>query len=427
MQLFDYQETGANFLAGRRRGLLFDAPGLGKTAQGIRAADRVGADTMETVCPASVVTQWRKAHAEIAESDTRFNSRSYESARDKGLPQADVCILDEIHYLGNPESGRTMAILGDKFYGTGGSIANSEYVWGFSGTPCPNNPANLYPILLAVTPGALRTSSGRVMDFGSFVNKFCDFYEGKYGRVFKGGKNLPELADRLAPYMLRRTKSDVGKTEPLFGELWLDAGEAGAALRKAELEPEARAVAEVFAKDGFEGLKLFAKTETTGVARYRRYVGVMKIIPTVDWLEDQFSSGMDKIVVMAYHKEVMAGLQHKLAERNIESVIYQGGMSDKAKTAVKEQFIKKASCKTFIGQIEASGTGLDGLQHVCSDVAIMEPSWISDINYQAICRVDREGQKNTVLGRFIGLEGSLDGAIMAAARRRAAENKALFH
>lgn len=429
MQLFDYQEIGANFLAGRRRGLLFDAPGLGKTAQAIRAADRVGAENLATVCPASVVTQWRKAHEDIAETGAAFTSCSYESARDKGLSnKADVLVLDEIHYLKNINSGRTKAILGQEFYGTDGLIAKADYLWAMSGTPCPNNPSDLYPLMYALVPGSLRSSvSGRIMDYDSFIRKFCDFYQGEYGPIFKGGKNLEELSDRIAPYMLRRTKTDIGKSEPVFGELWLDAGEAGAALRKAELEPEARRVADVFAKEGFEGLKILARTESTGIARYRRYTGILKILPVVNWLVDQFDEGNQKICVMAYHTEVIDGIQQKLGERGYKATVYRGGMSAKAKEQAKMEFITNREYRSFIGQIDASGTGLDGLQHVSSDMVIAEPAWISDTNYQAVCRLDREGQTGTVVGRLVGLEGSLDGAIMKAARRRAAESKQLFH
>lgn len=428
MKLFDYQEVGADFLAGRRRALLFDAPGLGKTAQAIRGADRAGVAIMETVCPASVVTQWRRAHAAVAETDCEFNSKSYEAARDKGLTYgARAVVLDEIHYLKNVNSGRTKAVLGQAFYGTDGAIKTAAYVWGLSGTPCPNNPSDLYPSMHALVPGSLRSMSGHIMSHDSFVNKFCDFYMGDYGPVFKGGRNLDELADRLAPYMLRRTKTDIGKKEPVFGELWLDAGEAGAALRAAELQPEARLVAEAFAAGGFEALKLLARTEHTGVARYRRYIGVLKILPVVKWLADQLDSGNSKICVMAYHKEVMAGIQEKLLERGYESVIYQGGMNAKDKEGATRRFITDPQCRVFCGQLDASGTGLDGLQHASSDMLIVEPSWISDTNYQAICRLDREGQTGMVIGRLVGLEGSLDGAIMAAARRRAADNKALFN
>ncbi len=340
MQLFDYQEIGADFLAGRRRALLFDAPGLGKTAQAIRATDRVGAARLDTVCPASVVTQWRKAHEDIAETDAAFNSCSYESARDKGVSgKADVIVLDEIHYLKNPNSGRTKAILGSLIYGQDGAIGSADYVWGMSGTPCPNNPADLYPIMLAIVPGSLRTLSGRIMDYNSFITKFCDFYQGDYGPIFKGAKNLDELAERLAPYMLRRTKTDIGKREPVIGELWLDAGEAGALLKKAELQPEARLVADVFAKDGYDGLKLLARTESTGVSRYRRYVGVLKILPVVNWLCDRFDTAEEKICVMAYHTEVLEGIKDKLAERGHESVVYKGGMNDKDKDSAKRMFV----------------------------------------------------------------------------------------
>lgn len=429
MDLFPYQVIGANFLASRRRALLLDAPGLGKTGQALKAADMLDIRNMETICPASVVTQWRGNHADISESGYEFDSRSYESARDKAMPpKMGVLTLDEIHYCGNHNARRTTAILGSQHYGTDGVINDAEYVWGLSGTPSPRDPSRLFPILNAVVPGALTMPSGRRLDYWQFKNRFCVMYDSGKGMVVREGKNLEELAEMMAPYVLRRTKKQVMPEwkEPLVGKLMLDAGEARDMLLKADLEPEGRLVAEVFAKRGFEGLKELAETEHKGVSRYRRYCGMLTVLPVVEWLMDQFDSGMEKVVLICVHREVVEALQQKLKERGIEAVIFYGGMSDKAKDKSKMDFINRKDVRGFIGQIVSCGTGLDGLQAATGDMVLVEYSWISDDNYQVICRLDRIGQSNPVLARFVGIEGSLSGAIMATAERRAAEQIKLY-
>lgn len=428
-ELFDYQKTGADFLAGRRRALLLDAPGLGKTAQAIAASDLAGADSMYTVCPASVVKQWRRNHDDVSVTGNIFRSYSYEAARDKGISRwPSVICLDELHYLKNGSSGRTKALLGEQLYGRDGIIAKAEYVWGMTGTVMPKDPGDLFPILNAIIPGALSLKNGNIMDYWQFMRKFCVMYDSGYGMVVSKGKNLAELRERIAPFMLRRTKPEVMKDwkEPLRAELWLDAGDAADKLHKADLEPEARAVADAFKKGGFSALKVLADSDRSGISRYRRYVGILKILPIVAWLLDEFGSGLDKIVIICVHREVIEGIAEKLAQQKIETVIYYGGMTDAQKDKAKDKFVKEKTIRGFIGQIGAAGTGVDGLQHATGDILFVEWSWVGDDNQQAIDRLDRIGQNNPVLARFAGLEGSLDGAIMAKASRRTSDNKQLF-
>lgn len=429
MQRFDYQKEGAVFLASRRRALLLDAPGLGKTVQAIDAADLIGARSLEVVSPASIVTQWSKEHANLSSGTVRFGARSYERARDHGLPSKIGALgIDEFHYCKNPHSKRTTALLGTQRYGVDGRIHHADYVWGLSGTAAPKDASDLFPVLNAIVPGALSLGGGRTMDYWQYMRKFCVMYDSGYGMVVKSSKNLDELKDRMAPYVLRRTKKDVFKDwkEPICAELWLDPGEVKEQLRKADLENEAKQVAEVFRKQGFEGLKELARVEQTGISRYRRYVGLLKVTPVVQWILDQYDDGLEKLVIVCVHREVIQSIHEKLLEQKIKSVFYWGGMDGKEKDKAKALFIKEADCRALIGQIDTFGTGLDGLQHATGDILFAEWSWLADINYQAISRLDRIGQQNPVLARFAGLDGSLDGAIMAKAAQRAQESKSLF-
>lgn len=428
-ELFDYQNTGADFLAGRRRALLLDAPGCGKTAQGIVAADRLGADTMDTVCPASIVKQWGKAHASISREDTAFNAYSYEKARDKGISKRPtVLCLDEIHYCNNPASGRTLKILGSERYGVDGLIHKADYVWGMTGTWMTRDASVLYPAMFAIIPGSLILRNGFTMDYWQFLKKFCVMYDSGYGIRITKSKNLDELRDRLAPYMLRRTKKDARKDwkEPVTAELWLDPEEAGDLLHKAELEPEARAVADAFRKGGFDALQNLADTDRTGISRYRRYIGLLKILPVLKWLLGQFDDGLEKIVIVAVHREVLEGLQQKLREHEICAPIYYGGMTAAQKDAAKEKFIKAHGKAAMLGQIDAMGTGVDGLQEATGRMLFIEWSWIATHNQQMLDRLDRIGQEEPVLGEFATFEGSLDSAIMSVAARRAKDSQQLF-
>ena len=74
--------------------------------------------------------------------------------------------------------------------------------------------------------------------------------------------------------------------------------------------------------------------------------------------------------------------------------------------------------RVFITQIQAGGTGIDGLQTACNNVLFVESSWTPSDNAQAAMRVHRIGQKKPVLCRFVSLADSLDEAVQAVVRRK---------
>ena len=430
MQLFPYQEEGAQWLSERRRALLLDEPGLGKTAQVLRAADYVGATSQGVICPASIATQWGRAHRDISLAPSAaFGACSYERARDRGVEAFHTLTLDEVHYLKNPNSGRTVAILGRERYGVDGAIFNSQHVWGLSGTLAPRDPFDLYPVMWGLVPESLRMHSGRMMSQWQFLRQYCvmkEFKKGQGNHVLRG-KNLEELKERLAPYMLRRTKKQVFKDwkEPVCAELWLDADDVADKMRVLDRTPEGQLLADIFTTEGFEGLNAFAETDN-GISRLRRLTGLLKVGIIVSWLKDQWDAGMGKVVIMCVHRDVIEELAAALEREDVESVTYWGGLSSAEQEKRKSRFVTNARFQAFIGQIDACGTGLDGIQHVASRMVFAEWSWIGDQNYQALCRLDRIGQEEPVLGQFVGLQGSLDAAIMATATRRTAEGKTLF-
>lgn len=424
IELFPYQEEGARWLSKRHRALLLDSPGLGKTIQGIKAAEYAGMDRLDVVCPASVRTQWLGVMEKNSTAEKQ-HAYSYNHARDKGLPnRMGALVLDEMHALKGRNSGRTIALYGTQEYGTDGLIYNADRVWGMTGTPMPKDASDLYPMMLGMVPASLTRRDGRVMDFWSFMKRYTDYYNGSYGIVVKGHKNQDELRDRLDPYMLRRLKRDVMKDwkKPIVADIQFDVGPGLKALLAAEQEGEGALVARTVKRHGIEGLANI----TDHSATIRRYTGLLLIGPVTEWLADKLDNGEKKVVVVCFHREVMEGIQKGLKKRGYDSVMYRGGMTEAAKDLAKKTFIEAKRCAVMLLQIIAGGTGLDGLQKVASRMLLAEYSWIPTDNEQAIGRIDRIGQKNPVLVEFAGIAGSLHGKITAAFTRRASDNEEIF-
>jgi len=425
IQMFPYQEEGARWLSQRRRALLLDAPGLGKTIQLIKAAEYAGQERLDAVCPASVRLQWLSVMSTNS-SAARKRAYSYNFARDKGLPpRMDALVLDELHALKSRNSQRTRAILGTQAGGVDGLIADAECVWGATGTPMPKDASDLYSLMLAIVPKSLYDRRcGGTLDYWAFLKRYTDYYHGDYGIVVKGHKNQDELKDRLAPFMLRRLKRDVLKdwTKPIVDEVLFEVGKGLKALLAMEAEGEGYLVAKTVKRHGIEGLANL----TDHSATLRRFTGMLLIGPVTEWLTDKLDNGEKKIVVVCFHREVMEGIQAGLKKKGYEAVMYRGGMTEAAKDTAKKQFIESKKCAVMLLQIIAGGTGLDGLQHVASRMLMAEYSWIPTDNEQAMGRIDRIGQKNPVLVEFAGIADSLHGKITSAFTRRARDNEEIF-
>ena len=142
-----YQIEGAKFLASKRYALLADDPGLGKTAQSVRACDAIGARTVAVVCPASVVLNWRREFDRWW-PDWLERPLLYVESYDKVArhcwrePNFDLLIVDEAHYAKTPTAARTKALYGKSADGSG-LVSKAKRTWLLTGTPAPNNPAEL--------------------------------------------------------------------------------------------------------------------------------------------------------------------------------------------------------------------------------------------------------------------------------------------
>src|SRR5690606_25794245 len=138
---------GVNFLKNRKFAMLWDEPGLGKSAQAITAWDQPDINNVLVICPASVVSVWVR---EISQWGHAQNTgiiswtTSYEKAiRDRELIKKfnpSLVVIDEAHYLKSKTAKRTKVILGE-------IVKNAERAWFLTGTPMPNNPSELWPIL----------------------------------------------------------------------------------------------------------------------------------------------------------------------------------------------------------------------------------------------------------------------------------------
>lgn len=430
--LYPYQLDGAEFLSKRSSALIADPPGLGKTAQAIRGADMVDAKRVLVVCPASLKTNWAREFAKFSDGwQTHIitNGKSRLPNMDDGKHAVivnydilfapaifmqmtfvendwDVLVVDEAHYLKTRGTRRTNAVYGEACDKERSVSARAKRIWLLTGTPTPNGePVELWPHLRAT--GQIQLS------YYNFMFRYGLYSQTKYGYRFIKTQNVQELKTSLSNFMLRRKKEDVLKDMPpiVLADLVVEA-EFAKDLRDLQHHPEIEMLKAITGGDVPDAV--LAEASQKELATLRRYAGLLKVRPVANVVKDELRTGDEKIVLFAWHKEVLAMLRAELAEFNPVSITGETP-STKRQDAV-DAFQNDPKCRVFLGQITAAGTGIT--LTAASRMIIVEPSFVPADNEQASLRIHRIGQKSSCLVQFAALADSVDEVVTQVLRRK---------
>ncbi len=445
IDLYPYQKEGIEWLKTKRFALLADEMGLGKSAQAIVAADAIGAKRVLVVCPASVQVNWAREWSRWCSDsilhpvltsprsliEAQVFSVSYEMAAKYPQhipPQLDLLILDEAHYLKSVDAKRAQSLMGK-----GGLVHRAERTWALSGTPAPNHAGELF--IWCKVFGLWRGS------YDQFVARFCLTRRTNYGPQIVGNKNVAELRAMLAPILLRRKKADVMTQLPAltYSDLVVEPAIIDEELYFPDyylqnlvddLHKELREGREILTKtlgstglgrDGLKAMEGMAKSVST----LRRYIGLQKTFPYLEIVKDELANNAyEKLVIYCLHRDVIETLRVGL--KDFGAVTLYGGTPAEKRQQHIDRFVKRKSCRVFIGNILAAGTGIDGFQTVCNNVDLLEQDWVPGNNAQAIMRVHRIGQQNPVHCRFVSVADSLDERISQVQRRKTKDLTEIF-
>ena len=415
MDLFPFQRIGAEWLVPRRTALLADKMGLGKTPQAIVGAEMAGARTMAIICPAIGRLNWAKEIRDWSIYDLQHRAHSYdmvhkhEHVRDEiRRMKPDVLVLDEGHYLKERDSGRTKTIYGPFCRGDG-LVQHAEAPWVLSGTLTPNYVHELYPHLRALAPDILPGAGS----FADFLNEYTYWERSTHGIKVLSNKtaNLPHLRMMLKQHWLRRTPEQVLPDLPqvIYGELPVDSEDALHELRQMERTVEVQEL--LHRLDDLEAVP----DSDPHIASYRKACGLAKAKPLAGMVFDELSTEQyDKIVIFAYHRDVIGILMHEL--RAFDPRVIMGGMSDKAVREAYTSFQEKPRVRVLVGQINACSTTITLTR--AHQVLFAEQSWVPSDNEQAIYRLRRIGQKSQISARMAYLDRSIDEAINRSVARK---------
>jgi SNF2 family DNA or RNA helicase len=343
---------------------------------------------------------WKQEILECLGRDPRWVILSYNEAAKRAKefgPGWDLLILDEAHYLKNPDSQRTKAIFANGI----GLARKARRVWALTGSPVLNRPVELYPILKTMAADRIHPFT----TFALYAHQFCGaFWDGR-GLNVRGASNLPELRRRLEGFMLRRVQEEVLSELPD-----LIVSRVPVALSREAERKIAQFEEEVQNRDALLSPTQEAYGQLGDLATLMRVTGEAKVPAAADYVRGLLET-VNKVVVFAHHRDVVHALEAELKE--FAPVIYVGGMGDIAKSSAIRLF-RSEHCRVFIGNIKAAGTGINGLQDVASDVVFAELSWVPEEMKQAIFRLKRMGQKaRRVHAHVLHAPGTLESAVLA--------------
>lgn len=440
-----HQIEGSKFLAERTFAILGDAPRVGKTGTAIMAADTVGAHTILVVTTASGRGVWRKGFAEWSIMgrplqiltgkdkllpDTQVAVVGWPSVADAALRTQllarrwDVCILDESHFGKSFEAKRTQAVFGVPGFNLRllreyAITSKAERVWALSGTPLPNSPFDLFPILKAQVPERLHADHAKqwpdVSCEDSFKKRYCEIKPKKIGQgwaarridVIIGGKNLAELAARIDGLMLRRTQQDVGIRAPIYETMPLVI--TPAQKRQIDQHASAGAMREIMAAIEADETK---KLEMH-LGPLRRLTGAIKADAVVQAVRDEFESGLDRIVLAYWHREVAEKLIEGLTSYGVVGI---DGATPPNKRDANVAAFQSGEARVFLGQIQAAAEAID--LSAAAELIFVEPSFVPKDMGQMAMRISNHGQARQTRVRVATLDGSLDDAIQASLLRK---------
>jgi len=398
-------------------GLLADEMGLGKTIQvlSLLAARPESGRPSVIVCPASVVPVWREEMAkffpamavDVLKTGNDFTTRkepivwlcSYTQLRKHRalLDQVEFgyAILDEGQFIKNPDAKVTQTCF---------AIRGRHRVV-LTGTPLENRQLDLWSIFRFLLPGLLGTRAT---------------FEGALNADREG--TLARLRAQLAPFILRRTKKEVATELPPKVEMDL-------------ICPLTDVQRTEYARICSEGLERLG--DDVGSAMREKSFGFLALLTRLrqtccdpdmlPWLKAPLTDS-GKITLLVEKLAEIVGSGHKvvifsqfvmLLDR-VRSALVQNfpdlpryeltGMTlDRLKPV--QAFQGAPGAAAMLVSLKAAGTGIT--LHAADYVFLLDPWWNPAVEAQAVDRVHRIGQTNTVFVYRMVTAGTVEERIQA--------------
>jgi len=379
--------------------LLADEMGLGKTVQVLTLlATRPGNGPSLIVCPASVIPVWAAEFARFQPGvTTAVLTADHDFARDKA-PRVWISsytqlrrhaslladnrfayvVLDEAQAIKNPDSKTTQACL----------AIQADNRIAITGTPLENRPTDLWTLFRFLMPGLL----GKRAAFERMVAR-------------DAAAALVRVRRQVSPFILRRLKRDVASDIP----------EKVESILPCPLTAEQRRLYAGLAEgSGLSGdlgglLRKDATSVLTLLMRLRQvccdpgllpdngdapHAHSSKVTMLAAKLAEAAANG-SKAVVFSQFVSLLDRAKAALAEQLPGVPLFELTGETKDRAAPVESFRTTKGPAVFLASLKAGGTGIT--LNTAEYVFLLDPWWNPAVEAQAVDRVHRIGQRNSVL------------------------------
>ncbi|NNE93771.1 MAG: DEAD/DEAH box helicase, partial [Verrucomicrobiales bacterium] len=433
-----YQQDGFEWLQFLREqglgGILADDMGLGKTIQTLchlhaeKAAGRANLPTL-ILAPKSVVPNWEKeakkfapslkvlalqgpqrkkyysvlGHADLVITSYPVLLRDAEEIHQQPF---HYVILDEAHTIKNARSKVTQVAY----------KIDARHRLCLTGTPIENHLGELWSQFHFLMPGFLGSEDGFNRCYRKPIEKFRD----ESRRI--------RLAERVAPLLLRRTKTRVAKDLPPKTEI----------VRTIELTPKqvdlyeavrasvSRELRDEINRRGFEASKILVLDALMKLRQICCHPKLLKL-PTaqrarnsakLDLLMDLLPAMVEegrRVLIFSQFTQMLALIEQALDKEKIRYQTLTGQSKNRGKLCDDFQ---DGKVPVFLISLRAGGTGLNLTK--ADTVIHYDPWWNPALEAQATDRAYRIGQKNPVFVYKLICQGTIEEKILQLQQKKRA-------
>lgn len=415
----DYQIEGITYMINHGNCINGCECGTGKTMQSILYVEVLDLFPCLVICPSSVKSSWLKEWKQwnpnrtihVIDSKDGENTDwkadvtiiNYDYLYKRGKSKEEIklrysrslskkwgtVILDEIHLCKNPKSLRSRSV--KKI------VKKSTKVLALSGTLIMNRPQELINVL-----DILGRFKEIFPNLQYFLYRYCNAKRTRFGLDCSGASYTLELNSIISHYCyFRKSKRDVLTELP---DVINQIVNCPITNKKEYKQAEDDLITYLEGIDIEAAERALKAEHLVRISNLKRLSleGKLNFIEQFlkDWIE---SNEDDKIIVFGTLKEPLKQLHQKFKDES-ELVIGESTTEDKMNKV--ERWKEKK--QILFANTATLSTGVDGLQKVCSNMIFVEyPAGPTDLE-QAISRLERMGQKNSINVYFLLSDETID-------------------
>lgn len=421
-------------------GILADDMGLGKTLETISFLSLLGDQKPSLIiAPKSVVYNWesefhkwapqekvividglkadrRSKIFKIKDDERVFCITSYDSLRSDieyyEKKPFNAVVVDEAQYIKNGLALKSKAVRSLK----------SRFRLALTGTPIENSLSDLWSIFAFLMPGYLDS-------FPIFKTRY----------ILAGNQTeaRARLSKKVAPFILRRTKSEVLKDLPSksVGVVRLTMNEEAKRLYEATVQDAREKLQAIRQKDHerssnevFSMLPVLTKLREICVDPAAFLENFTESSSKLDYASSFLRNallGGHKVLVFSAFTKVLDHLQRMLSQNGTPSYYIHGGIDAKTRLALSQSFNEEKKVNAMLVSLKAGGTGLN--LHGADIVIHLDPWWNAAAEEQATDRAYRIGQKRPVSVIKLICHDSIEEKVLALQESKQSLYSAIIH